>query len=464
MGAPSAKQIIARRRDGLVHSRAEIAALVAGAVSGEITDDQLGAWLMAAYLRPLTKPETEWLTEAMAASGDRLDLGSIPTPVLDKHSTGGVGDKTTLIVCPILAACGVSIAKMSGRGLGITGGTTDKLGSIPGYRLDLSPEELVAQVRRVGLGVIGQTARLAPADGVLYRIRDATCTVDSVPLIVSSILSKKRAGGAPAALIDVKCGSGAFMSDLAAATELAEWLADVGRGVGLDVHAEVTDMSEPLGSCVGNALEVREAASVLRGERRGRLLDLCIHLAVAGLELATRVMDEPHVKDWARRVQANLGMAVMGRPDAKDAREMVQTALASGAALRKAKEWVEAQGGDARALDPNSPCLPRAETVWTETHRGEAGWVERWDARTVGEAVVGLGGGRKHKSDTIRLEVGVESCIEVGSWLEPGDPLFHVHAASESDAKRAAQQLLTGIRIASSPIEPRPWLLSSGRV
>lgn len=446
-----------------MHTREQIEALVRGAVNGEITDDQLGAWLMAAYLRPLNQQETQWLTEAMANSGDQLNLGTMPAPVLDKHSTGGVGDKTTLIVAPILAACGVFIAKMSGRGLGITGGTTDKLSSIPGYRLDLTPDELVSQTRRIGLGVIGQTARLAPADGVLYRLRDATCTVESMPLIVSSILSKKLAGGAPTVLIDVKCGSGAFMSDLATATELAQWLTEVGGRVGLDVRAEVTDMSQPLGMCVGNALEVAEAATVLRGEARGRLVELCTHLAALGLELAVQRMNASQTMAWEERVRTNLGPTVEDQLGPQHARTLAQAALFSGAALRKAREWVGAQGGDERALDADSPCLPRAEVVLTEIHRGEGGWVERWDARTVGETVVGLGGGRRRKDDAINLAVGVESCLEVGMRVEPGQPLFRVHASSEGDAKRAAAQLRTGLRIVPNPVAAPPLLLGLAR-
>ncbi|MCG9894215.1 MAG: thymidine phosphorylase, partial [Fimbriimonadaceae bacterium] len=270
------QQIIAAKRDRRVHSAGEIQAVIRGATDGSWTDDQLAAWLMAAFLNGLNPAETAELTKAMAESGERLDLTGLPQPWVDKHSTGGVGDKTTLVLLPLLASCGLTMVKMSGRGLGKTGGTIDKLESIPGFRTDLSPAEMIAQARMVGCALTGQTPKLAPADGRLYALRGATATVESIPLIVASILSKKMAGGAEVVVLDVKCGRGAFMTELPRARELKAELENVGREAGLKVRALVTDMDQPLGRAAGNALEVKEAIRVLKGEESGRFTELCL--------------------------------------------------------------------------------------------------------------------------------------------------------------------------------------------
>ncbi|MBS1709031.1 MAG: thymidine phosphorylase [Armatimonadetes bacterium] len=411
--------VISHRRDGLVQSAAELRAVAEAAAHGTWTDDQLAAWLMAAYLRPLTLDETADLTLAMAASGKRLDLTGLPKPWLDKHSTGGVGDKTTLVLLPLLASFGLTMVKMSGRGLGITGGTIDKLESVPGFRIDLTPAEMVAQASRIGLALTGQTPRLAPADGKLYALRDVTATVGSIPLITSSILSKKIAGGAETVVIDVKCGSGAFMRDLSSAKELAHWLTEVGRRAGLRVATHVTDMDQPLGRCAGNALEVREALAVLAGREQGRFTELCVHLAVSTL-------------------------AEVGRP-ASEAE--VRQALVGGTALAKAKEWFAAQGADISVFESENWCI--APHVHEVSWPGEPGWVKRVDAGQVGHAVVHLGGGREKKTDTIDPSVGVETLVAVGDKVEPGQTLFRVHTAGQD-----VPDILSAVQVVTEQIVP----------
>ena len=415
---------IARRRDGERHSAAELRDLAQAAAEGSVPDYQLAAWLMAAYLNPLTEEETADLTLAMADSGERLDLASLSKPWVDKHSTGGVGDKTTLVLLPLLAACGLTMVKMSGRGLGITGGTLDKLACVPGLRLDLAPEELIEVAGEVGFALGGQTARLAPADGVLYALRDATGTVASMPLIVSSILSKKIAGGAQTIVLDVKCGSGAFMRTLPEARELARWLRTVGERCGLRVRCAITDMEEPLGAAVGNALEVREAWDVLSGADLtapvARFRELCLALAGIALETAG-------VEDRARAT------------------------LESGAAASRFQDWLRAQGATDGLGD-----LPRAPVVRTVVAPRD-GWVEKFDAERVGQAVVDLGGGRRTKADAIDPRVGVVVRAGVGTRVAKGDPLFEVHAADESAADRAMG--LVRIVLSDEPVETRPALI-----
>ncbi len=415
---------IARRRDGGRHSAAELRDLAEAAADGSVPDYQLAAWLMAAYLNPLTEEETADLTLAMSDSGERLDLSALPKPWVDKHSTGGVGDKTTLVLLPILAACGLTMVKMSGRGLGITGGTVDKLACVPSLRLDLTPEELLKVAREVGFALGGQTARLAPADGVLYALRDATGTVASMPLIVSSILSKKVAGGAQTVVLDVKCGSGAFMRTLSEARELARWLRTIGERCGLRVRCAITDMSQPLGAAVGNALEVSEAWDVLSGAPLtppvARFRELC--LALAGLALETA-----DVEDRAREM------------------------LESGAAAAKFQEWLRAQGATDGLGD-----LPRAPVVRTVVATQD-GWVASLDAERVGQAVVDLGGGRKTKADAIDPRVGVVVRVGMGARIAKGDPLFEVHTADESAADRAMG--LIRVVLSDEPVDPRPALI-----
>lgn len=392
------RRIVRDRREGRAHSAADLEILANGAADGSLGDDVLSAWLMAACLRPLTPDETAALTLAMARSGDRLDLSAIPRPWVDKHSTGGVGDKTTLVLLPLLAACGLTMVKMSGRGLGITGGTVDKLESIPGFRTDLAPEEMIRQAGEIGLALSGQTPRLAPADGRLYALRDATATVDSLPLIVASILSKKIAGGAETVVLDVKCGSGAFMPDLAAARELAGALKDVGERAGLTVRTAITDMDTPLGGACGNAIEVAEAVAVLREENLSpvvaRFRDLCVDLADVALE-------------------------AVGRPPEAAAR------LADGSAWERAVRWIAAQGGDLERFAPEPAPVVRHVLA------PEDGTIARIDARAVGEAVVALGGGRRRKSDPVDPRVGVTVLRGVGERVSRGEPVLEIRSASD---------------------------------
>jgi pyrimidine-nucleoside phosphorylase len=422
------RPIIAVRRDGGVHSAQELMELAKAAAEGSVPDYQLSAWLMAAYLNPLSEAETVDLTLAMAASGTRLDLSRLPRPWLDKHSTGGVGDKTTLVVLPILAACGLSIVKMSGRGLGVTGGTIDKLHAIPGFRTELTPEELLSQAARVRIALGGQTAELAPADGVLYALRDVTGTTASLPLIVSSILSKKLASGAESVVIDVKWGTGAFMTTKVAAIELGEWLIRVGRRCGLRVAAVLSGMNEPLGSAVGNSLEVDEALRVLRGENTGPIR--------ATREVALAV--------------ASLGLQISKfSASAEEADGRVVAALDSGAALEKADAWISAQGGTLPV-----PVAPTRQVVCSL----QSGWIAGFDAARVAEVVLNLGGGRKQKGDEIDATVGVIRSVSVGDRIEQGDVLGEIHAASELQVSAAKEALLRAVKISPTFVDrPVHW-------
>ncbi|MFI5385422.1 MAG: thymidine phosphorylase [Fimbriimonadales bacterium] len=422
------QDIIAAKRDGLKHTRPELEWLARAAARGEIPDYQLSAWLMAAYLHPLDAEETAWLTLAMAASGERLDLTGLPKPWVDKHSTGGVGDKTTLVLLPLLAACGLTVIKMSGRGLGITGGTVDKLLSVPGFRMDLSPDDLKAQAKQIGLAITGLTPNLAPADKVLYALRDATATVDSIPLIVSSILSKKIAGGAETVVLDVKAGSGAFMKTVPDARKLATALSETANLAGLRTRLAITDMSQPLGRTVGNALEVEEAGWVLTGNEPSRFTDLCVELAALTL------------------------VAVGVSADMDSARKKASDTLGGGLALRKAEQWFEAQGADPTVLvRPDK--LPRAPVrKRVEAHADS--WVAGINAETVGRVVLALGGGREKKDDVIDPTVGVEVHAEVGRKVVKGEPVFTVHARDEASAGAAAESLRGCVRGSDSPVEP----------
>ena len=431
--------VLEHRRDRVPHTREEIEFLIRGAVDGSIPDYQLSAWLMAARLNPLNADETAWLTLAMAKSGRTLDRTGLPRPWVDKHSTGGVGDKTSIVLLPLLAACGLTVVKMSGRGLGITGGTVDKLASVPGFRMDMSPGEMVAQASRIGIALTGQTPDLAPADKILYALRDATATVESTPLIVSSILSKKLAGGAEIVVLDVKCGSGAFMKTAEQARALAASLRDTAARCGLSVRAAISDMSRPLGIMVGNALEVREALAVLSNGGPDacstRFRDLCLDLA--GLTLAASALAQ---SAEAGRLQAERSMA-------------------SGAALAKAREWFAAQGAAPDAVDrlDRLPSAPVRRTIGSPS----AGFVAGIDAGMVGEAVVALGGGRRRKENEIDPSVGIEFHCEVGSRVAAGDPLFTVHAASDASAKDAAEAVSAAFRHSEEPVQATGALLHS---
>lgn len=428
--------IIARKRDGGELTRAELERIVLGYVRGDVPDYQVAAWLMACYLNGLTDAETLALTEIMAASGETLDLSSIDAPTLDKHSTGGVGDKTSLVLVPLLAAGGVALAKMSGRGLGFTGGTVDKLESIPGYRTELTAQEMTAQVQRIGCCLAGQSASLAPADKLLYALRDATATVESIPLIAASIMSKKLAGGARHILLDVKVGSGAFMETRDRAEALAHALCRIGTGAGRRTQAVLTDMSQPLGYTVGNALEVREAIETLRPDGRAhpRFRALIIHLAAQAFTMCGL---EPSIEQGVARAEQ---------------------LLHSGDALRKFQQMVEAQGGDPRVAE-NPDLLPRAPIV-AEHRAHQSGYVAQIHPRLAALTALQLGAGRQKKEDAIDHAVGVEVLKAVGDPVEAGEPVFRVHARAEMQLAQAHNTLQNALQIAPEPVAPIAVVLS----
>jgi pyrimidine-nucleoside phosphorylase len=426
----SIEELIEVKRDRGRHTHEELARIVEAFVSGEMADYQMSAWLMAALLNGLDADETVWLTDAMARSGKMMDLSSVPGVKVDKHSTGGVGDKTTLVLGPLVASCGVPVAKMSGRGLGHTGGTLDKLESIPGMRVDLEPDAFVEQVRRVGIAVMAQTPDIDPADKKMYALRDVTATVPSVPLIVGSIISKKVAGGADAILLDVKTGSGAFMKTEAEARLLARELARVGEALGRRVVCVMTDMDQPLGHAVGNALEVREAISTLKGDGPADLAELCFALGAKMLLLGGRATDETGA--------ANL------------LRESVRT----GRALDTFRRWVEAQGGDVRiADDPEAlPHAARTRTVGVPT----AGWVASYDAEGVGKAAMLMGAGRARKDDAVDPAAGLVLHAKVGDRVEEGSPLATLHAATDALLDAGEARFLRAVRIVDVEVPPPP--------
>ena len=380
------------KRDGQAHDPDELRAFVRAVADGDVPDYQAAAWLMAAYLRGLNDEETAVLTLAMADSGDRLELGDLPHTV-DKHSTGGVGDKTTLVLAPLLASLGATVAKMSGRGLGHTGGTIDKLESIEGFRTALDEDAFLRQAHEVGVVVVGQSKRLAPADGVLYALRDATSTVRSLPLIAASVMSKKLAGGAASIVLDVKVGRGAFMDTVEQGRELGRTMAAIGRHAGRNVRVLLSGMEQPLGRTVGNALEVREAVEALEGGGPADLRELVV-------TLASQVLD------------------ASGLPAE---RSRVEGALDDGTARTRFERWIEAQGGDLGAAGSLALAPDRAEVL-----AQRAGLVGALDALAIGRAARALGGGRLRKGDTVDLGVGIELHAKIGTPVEAGEPLATV--------------------------------------
>jgi len=406
-------ELIERKRDGGELTDEEISELVLGYTRGDVPDYQMAAWCMAIFFRGLNGRETHALTDAMIRSGETLDLGAaLGRRVVDKHSTGGVGDKTSLAVGPIVAACGVPVGKMSGRGLGHTGGTLDKLESIPGYRVELTTEEFVAQVREIGLAIVGQTGDLVPADKKLYALRDVTGTVDIVPLIASSIMSKKLAGGADAIVLDVKVGDGAFMKTLDDARILAEQMVDLGRRAEREVVCLLTDMDQPLGNAVGHALEVREAVATISGHGPADFDELVVDACARLLALS------------------DLGI------DAQEGRLRAQRAQADGSARQAYERWVRAQGGD-----PDLAVLPSAPVV-KEVSATRDGVVARLRAHAVGVAALELGGGRRTKEDVIDHAVGVVLHVKRGQKVSRGQLLADVHARDEESAGRGVVSIL----------------------
>jgi len=429
--------IITKKRDGGELTRDEIEAFIRGYVSGDVPDYQAAALCMAIYFRGMTPRETADLTEAMAFSGATLDLSDVAPIIVDKHSSGGVGDKTTLVVGPMVASLGLPVGKMSGRGLSFSGGTLDKLESIPGYRVDLSIEQFRRQLREVGLVVAGQTHELAPADGKLYALRDVTGTVPSLPLIASSIMSKKIAAGAHAIVLDVKVGQGAFMETLPAAVELAQLMVQIGRRLGRRVTALIGDMSQPLGLAVGNALEVAEAIETLHGRGPADFRQHCIDVAAEMLLIAG-----PAATPTAAEVQA--------------ARERAAATLDDGRAWAKFRQWIAAQGGDLAAVDEPDR-LPRAAFV-APLRAPADGYVAGIDAREVGYTVVDLGGGRARKGDPIDPAVGVvlEPAGKVGGKVRAGEPLLWVHAATAAALAAALDRLARAYRFSDTAVAAPP--------
>ena len=423
-------ELIERKRNGEELAAGEIAELTLAYARGEVPDYQMAAFCMAVYFRGLTAAETYALTDAMIASGETLDLhAALGRKVVDKHSTGGVGDKTSIAVGPIVAACGVPFGKMSGRGLGHTGGTLDKLESIPGFRAELSTEEFVAQVRAIGLAIVGQSADLVPADKLLYGLRDVTATVDIVPLIASSIMSKKLAAGADAMVLDVKVGDGAFMKNDRDARILAEAMLELGRRAGREVVCLLTDMDQPLGRAVGNALEIREAVETMRGSGPPDFTEL--------------------VLDSCARLLALSDLGV----DVTEGRRRAEAAVADGSALAAYERWIRAQGGD-----PEVDALPTARVVHAVTAPRD-GYVTRLGAMGVGHAALHLGAGRRAKGDPIDHAVGVVCHAKRGDHVVAGGRLAEVHAGDEAQAAEAAETVLAAYDLGDEQPRARPILL-----
>ncbi len=428
--------IIVKKRDGHELSRQEIEFFIQGLTAGRIPDYQVAAWAMAVYFRGMSDRETTDLTLAMAASGDQLDLhDSLPpgTIIVDKHSSGGVGDKTTLAAGPIVAACGLPVGKMSGRGLSFTGGTIDKLESIPGWSAELSETQFRRQLADVGLVVAAQTANLAPADKTLYALRDVTGTVPSLPLIAASIMSKKLAAGADAIVLDVKCGHGAFMETLDDARTLSRIMVAIGDLAGRKTTALITQMEQPLGRAVGNAMEVQEAIDTLRGEGPADFQQL-VEMISGEMLLIANAAHSP--EEAAARVRA---------------------AIASGAALAKFAAFVAAQGGDARVVEDRT-LLPAAP-VHVPVTAPCSGYIHAIDARAVGLAVVALGGGRQKKGAAIDPRVGVTVQAKVGDPVATGDALCTIHAADETSARWVVDRLLEAYTLQPEPAQTLPILL-----
>jgi pyrimidine-nucleoside phosphorylase len=426
--------IITHKRDGGELSRIEIETFIKGYVSGDVPDYQAAAWCMSVFFRGMTPQETAHLTEAMAFSGVTLDLHDVTPFVVDKHSSGGVGDKTTLVVGPLAASLGVPVGKMSGRGLSFSGGTLDKLESIPGFSVRLSMEQFKRQLREIGLVVAGQTQELAPADGKLYALRDVTGTVPSLPLIASSIMSKKIAAGADAIVLDVKVGQGAFMETVPEAVELAELMVQIGQRLGRKMTALIGDMSQPLGLAVGNSLEVSEAIETLRGRGPQDLREHCVDVAAEMLLIAGR----------------------SNSPDA--ARRSAEQGLRDGSAWEKFRAFVAAQGGDVSYVD--TPSLLPVAPVQESLPAPRGGWVSAVDAREFGYAAVDLGGGRARKEDAIDPAVGIvlsERC-KVGRQVQAGEPLLTVHAASRAAADAALERLTAAVVIREEPAGAVPLI------
>lgn len=413
---------IEHKRDGKVLTKEEIHRFIDDYTAGRIADYQAAAWLMAVYLRGMTAEETTELTMAMARSGDIVDLSSIPGVKVDKHSTGGIADTTTLIVAPFVAAAGVPVAKMSGRGLGFTGGTADKLEAIPGFRIELPEDQFLQQVRRMGLALITQSGDIAPADKLLYALRDATGTVESIPLIASSIMSKKIASGADAIVLDVKYGDGAFMKTKEDARKLARMMVDIGRLAHKPTRAVITSMEAPLGTAIGNSLEVDEAVDALSGRGGRRLMEV------------------------VRAIGAQM-LLVGGKAGSEgEGEQIIDDLVASGKGLAKFKEFVKAQGGSASWIGKRP--LTKAPQMFTAVCTDE-GYITEIHGRALGEIAMAMGAGRARKEDPIDPMVGIRLFKELGDFVKAGEPLFTLYGKADADMARIAQEIASHIIVQS---------------
>jgi pyrimidine-nucleoside phosphorylase len=426
-------EFVRHKRDGNAHSPQDIAAFVAGIATGDVADYQASAWLMAAFLNGLDDRETLALTRAMLRSGKVLKLPSVRAPKVDKHSTGGVGDKISLCLAPLVAACGVAVPMISGRGLGHTGGTLDKLEAIPGFRVELDAKRFERVVRDVGVSMIGQTGELAPADKRLYALRDVTATVECIPLIVASILSKKLAEGIDGLVLDVKCGGGAFMKDLKQARALAKALVSVGKGAGKRVSALITDMSAPIGRTIGNALETREAIEILNDAGPADARALTLEL---GSEMSL----------IAKRCESRA-----------QALKVLEAALADGSALARFRRLVAAQGGDARCIDDPTR-LPRAR-VQLEVVAPGSGFVGQIDALALGQLAIELGAGRTRADQPLDHAAGFVLHATVGERVTRGAPLLTIHAKTRAVAERVRERAAAAFRLGPKARRRRPLVL-----
>lgn len=425
--------MITKKRDGLELADSEIIHLIKAYTADAVPDYQMAAWLMAVYFQGMTDRETATLTMAMATSGETVDLSQVTGIKVDKHSTGGVADTTTLILAPLVAAAGVPVAKMSGRGLGFTGGTIDKLEAIPGFRTTLALAEFIANLQKYNIAITGQSAAIAPADGKLYSLRDVTATVESIPLIASSIMSKKIAAGADKIILDVKVGSGAFMKNKTAAITLAETMVRIGQLVGRETIALLTSMEQPLGTAVGNSLEVREAIEVLSGQGEPALREVCLALG-------------SH-------------MLVMGgkAPTPAAARQQLTALLDSKQALAKLGELITAQGGDAAVLhDAHKLPQARYQLAVTSNHQG---FVNKIDAAQIGYAAMLLGAGREHKGQSIDLAAGVALTCRLGQPVRPDQPLATLYSNTESKLQQAAAIVKKAVSVDTQPAESGPVIM-----
>ena len=420
--------IILKKRNGHALSKEEIDFFIKGYTEGRIPDYQASALLMAIYFQKMNREETVYLTEAMMNSGDVLDLSEIDGVKVDKHSTGGVGDTTTLVLGPMVAAVGAPVAKMSGRGLGHTGGTIDKLETIPGFSVEISNEDFIKNVNEIKLAVCAQTGDLAPADKMLYALRDVTATVDNMSLIASSIMSKKLASGSDAIVLDVKTGSGAFMREKEDAFELARIMVNIGNSMGRQTVAVISNMDQPLGRAVGNALEVKEAIETLQGKGPEDLYELCLKLGAQMLVLSKVVEDE------------------------EEAIARLKEVVEKGLALEKFKEFIQRQGGDPAVVD-NPDLLPKAKYV-IDVKTEEGGYIKHIEAVEVGMSALELGAGRENKDSVIDLAVGIELFKKVGDRVEAGDTIARIHSNDEAKTEKALERLLNAYTYSEKEVEP----------